>query len=88
MINRSRLSIEIPFDLHTRLNDLLAGWRIKNRLFKALTVEIVEIMEKMTPHQRKVFIVGILESKITMDEWSNVVKEGMDDASKGIEKKT
>ena len=76
---RSRLSIELPFELHTRLNNLLAGWRIKNRLFKALTIEIVELMEKMTPHQRRVFIVAILESKIKMNEWSEIVKEGTDD---------
>lgn len=80
MINRCRLSIELPYKLHNKLNDLLEGWRIKNRLFKALTVEIVELMDKMTPHQRRVFIVAIIESKIKLSEWSDTVKEGVSDA--------
>ncbi|KKN73973.1 hypothetical protein LCGC14_0395380 [marine sediment metagenome] len=80
MINRCRLSIELPYQLHNKLNDLLEGWRIKNRLYKALTVEIVEIMDKMTSHQRRVFIVAIIESKIKLSEWSDTVKEGMNDA--------
>lgn len=73
--HRSRISIEIPFDLHNRLNDLLAGWRIKNRLYKALTVELVDMMEKMNAHQRRVFIVAIVESKIGLNEWSKTVRE-------------
>lgn len=80
MLNRCRLSIELPYRLHNRLNELLAGWRIKNRLFKALTVEIVEIMEKMSPHQRNIFIVAIVESKLKLNEWSETVKEGMNES--------
>ncbi len=85
--SRCRLSIELPFRLHNKLNELLAGWRIKNRLFRALTEEIVELLGKMDAHQRRVFIVAVLEKRIELNEWSGIVKEGTNE-SKGVEKKT
>ena len=42
-IERSRLSIDLPVDLHNKLNKQIGRWRVKGRLYEKITEDLVEI---------------------------------------------
>jgi len=66
---RPRLSIDISEDAMMRLNKLLGSWRIKNALYASITDDLINLLEKIDPHQRILLISAIVEHKIELLEW-------------------
>ena len=67
-----RLSVEMPEDLYKEFNDLIGTWRIRAALFRKIVYDLVIRMRKMTPSQRRLFIVSIVEGEISIEEWSSI----------------
>ena len=80
--SRTRLSIDVPFDIFTKLNDLLGEWRIKNQLFRKITLDLIKAMEMMTPDQRRFFIVSIIEGDLEITQYIKSVKKAQDAAER------
>lgn len=76
-VPRSRLSIDLPEDLHQSLNKLLGGWRIKRALYEKITVDIVNLLQKIDEGQRRNFIVAILDDYLTIEDYSKDIKEAI-----------
>ena len=76
---RPRLSVVLDSDIHERLNKVLEGWRIKNALFEKITSDLVEVMERMTPKQRRFFIVSIIEGQLKPEQYIKSVKKVMEE---------
>jgi len=76
---RPRLSIVVPEDVFNRLNNLLEGWRIKNALFEKITKDLVDVMERMTPQQRRFFIVSIVEGHLEPEQYIKSVKKVLEE---------
>lgn len=76
---KPRLSIVLSSEVHNRLNELLGGWRVKNALFEKITVDLVKVMEKMTPKQRKFFIVSIIEGHLEPEQYIKSVKKALEE---------
>ena len=74
-IPRSRLSIDLPLDLHIELNKLLGGWRIKRPLYEKITRDLVTILHKLTAPQRRQFLVGILDDFVAIEDYSTNIQE-------------
>jgi len=76
---RPRLSIVLDESTHNKLNELLEGWRIKNALFEKIACDLVEVMDRMTPQQRRFFIVSIVEGHLEPEQYIKSVKKVMED---------
>jgi len=53
---------------------MMGGLKVKNQLFVVLSKQLVRVMKKMDSHQRRIFMVGIIEDKIGVEEWCQPVK--------------
>lgn len=80
--SRPRLSVDLPWELYNKLNNLLGDWRIKSRLFRAISFELVRVMERMDAKQREFFLVSILEGDIEIEKYIKQIKKAKDAAEK------
>ena len=72
---RPRLSIELPLDLKLELDAMLGGWRVKNALYTKITIDLVEVMKKLSEKQRRLFIVAIVEGHLKPEEYLKTVRK-------------
>jgi len=71
---RPRLSIVLDQKDFDNLNEVIGPLKIKNALFNAITKDLIRIMKEMTPQQRSILIVGIIDQKLGIEEWSKTIK--------------
>ena len=79
---RPRLSIDIDEELFNKLNDLIGDLRLKSKLYQKITYDLVRALELMTPRQRTFFILSVVDSKITIEEYCKGIREAKDEAKK------
>jgi hypothetical protein len=79
---RPRLSIDVPKEIFDRLNHLLGGWRIRGQLFRAITIDLVELLEKMDQEQRRFFIVSIIERDVGITKYIKTIGKAEDEAKR------
>ena len=68
----SRLSIDLPIELHNELNTLLGGWRIKRALYHKITEDLVKTLNRLTPKERTQFLVGIIDGFVSLGDFSSI----------------
>lgn len=74
-IERSRLSVDLPLELHIRLNKVVGRWRIKGRLYEKITEDLVRILEGLDSEQQAMFIAYILQGELKLEDWNKDAKK-------------
>jgi hypothetical protein len=75
---RPRLSIVLDQETHDKLNELLGGWRIKNALFEKVTRDLIAVMEKLTPEQRRYLIVSVVEGHLQPEVYMKSIRKALE----------
>ena len=75
---RPRIHIDISEETHTELNELLGEMRVKTALFRKIAEDLVTILRKLSPAQRRFFIVSILEGDLDIKEYNRKVKAAVE----------
>lgn len=76
-IPRSRLSIDLPEELHIALNKHLGGWRIKRALYEKITRDLVNLLDRIEEGKRRAFIVAIVDDYLTVEDYNSDIKKAV-----------
>jgi len=60
---KARLSIDLPAELAERLSLMFAGLRWKNAAYEAITYGLVDVLESMTPRERRRFLHNLIKKR-------------------------
>ena len=80
-MNRPRLNIDLPEPIYKELKSLLGEYRLQNKMFQSIVIDLVIHLRNLTEKERKIFFLDLTDREISLSKWCNLFRKEIKNAT-------
>jgi len=80
-MERPRINIDIPEPIYKELKSLLGNYRLQNKMFQSIVIDLVIHLRALNEKERKLFFLDLTDREIRLGKWCNLFRKEQKNAA-------